>query len=72
MPAIVGPVQVGVVTGGSIQFGDAFFYSPKSATKNASGSGAQNTGIFVITNNGLSATNVLDANLVDQPITGNN
>lgn len=72
MPAIVGPVQVGTVSGGSIQFGDAFFYSPKSATKSASGSGGQNTGVFIITNNGLSATNVVDTNLIDQPITGNN
>lgn len=72
MPAIVGPIQVGTVTGGSIQFGDAFVYSPKSASKSATGSGAQNTGVFVITNNGLSATNVVDANVVDQPITGNN
>jgi len=72
MPAIVGPIQVGTVTGGSIQFGDALVYSPKSANKSATGSGGQNTGVFVITNNGLSATNVFNTNAVDQPIAGNN
>ncbi|WP_050614268.1 spore germination protein [Bacillus testis] len=72
MPAIVGPIQVGSVTGGSIQFGDAFVYSPKSSSKTAAGSGTTNTGVFIITNSGLSATNVLDANVVDQPIVGNN
>ena len=35
MPAIVGPIQVGTVTGGAIQFGDALVYSPKSANKSA-------------------------------------
>ncbi|MGN1401463.1 MAG: spore germination protein [Bacillus sp. (in: firmicutes)] len=72
MPALVGPVQVGSITGGSMQFGDAFFYSPKSAGKSFSGSGSQNTGVFVITNSGLNATNVLDTNLADMPIVGNN
>lgn len=72
MPAIVGPIQVGSITGGSIQFGDAFVYSPKSSSKSATGAGAGNTGVFVIANNGFSATNVFDANVVDQPILGNN
>ncbi|MFS0782933.1 spore germination protein [Bacillus sp. 1P06AnD] len=72
MPAIVGPIQVGTVTGGSIQFGDAFVYSPKSSSKSAAGSGSALTGIFIISNNGISATNVLDANVIDQPIAGNN
>lgn len=72
MPAIVGPIQVGSVTGGSIQFGDALNYSPKSSGKTITGSGTQNTGIFIITNNGISVSNVFDANLVDQPIVGNN
>lgn len=72
MPAIVGPIQVGSITGGSIQFGDAIAYSPKSSAKLATGSGTENTGIFIITNNGISATNVFDANVVDQPILGNN
>ena len=72
MPAIVGPIQVGSITGGSIQFGDALVYSPKSASKTANGAGSINTAVFVITNNGLSATNVLDPTVVDQPLFGNN
>ena len=72
MPAIVGPIQIGSVTGESIQFGDALFYSPKSASKTANGAGSINTGVFIITNNGLSATNVIDPTLVDQPLFGNN
>ncbi len=71
MPALVGPIQVGSITGGSIQFGDTLIYSPKSSEKSATGSGAGNTGLFVMTNSGFSVTNVLDTNLVDQPIVGN-
>lgn len=72
MPAIVGPVQVINVGGGVVQFGDTFFISPKSASKSMSGSGAGNTGGFIVTNNIFSASNTLDSNLVDQPLTGNN
>jgi spore germination protein PF len=72
MPAIVGPVQIINVGGGVIQFGDTFFISPKSASKSMSGSGAGNTGGFIITNTALSGTNTLDTNVTDQPITGNN
>ncbi|SFA79484.1 MULTISPECIES: spore germination protein [unclassified Bacillus (in: firmicutes)] len=72
MPAIVGPVQIVNVGGGTVQFGDTVIISPKSASKANSGSGSGNTGGFIITNNGISASNVLDTNLVDQPITGNN
>ncbi len=72
MPAIIGPVQIFNVSGGSVQFGDTLFISPKSASKSAHGSGSGNTGGFIITNNGLSGTNTLDSNLVDQPVTGNN
>ncbi|MFE8696320.1 spore germination protein [Cytobacillus sp. FJAT-53684] len=72
MPAIVGPVQILNVGGGIVQFGDTVYISPKSSSKSISGSGAGNTGGFIITNNGLSANNVLDSNLIDQPIAGNN
>ncbi|GAA0314409.1 spore germination protein [Bacillus carboniphilus] len=71
MPAIVGPVQIFSVSGGEVQFGDTFYVSPKSSSKTVAGSGGLNTGPFVITNNGLSATNYIDCNAVDQPITGN-
>lgn len=72
MPAIVGPVQIVNVSGGVVQFGDAAFVSPKTASKTFLGSGSLNTGGLVITNNGLSSTGVLDTNLIDQPMAGNN
>lgn len=72
MPAIIGPVQVVNVTGGIVQFGDALYISPKNSSKTNAGQGALNTGGFIITNNGISASNVLDTNLIDQPIIGNN
>jgi spore germination protein PF len=72
MPAIIGPVQIVNVSGGIVQFGDSLYISPKTGTKTAGGAGGFNTGGLVITNNGLSGTNVLDTNLVDQPIAGNN
>jgi spore germination protein PF len=72
MPAIIGPVQIISVAGGVVHFGDAAWVSPKTSTKTYSGSGGFNTGGFIVTNNGLSGTNVLDANLIDQPTVGNN
>ncbi|MBU8877410.1 spore germination protein [Bacillus sp. FJAT-29790] len=72
MPAIIGPVQIINVGGGIVQFGDAVFINPKSNTKQNSGQGALNTGGFIITNNGLNASNVIDTNLIDQPTIGNN
>lgn len=72
MPAIIGPVQIINVGGGVVQFGDTLYISPKDATKTFAGSGGFNTGGLIITNNGLSGTNVLDTNLVDMPIVGNN
>jgi spore germination protein PF len=71
MPSIIGPVQIVNVSGGTVQFGDTLFISPKSASKSSSGSGAGNTGIGIVTANGLSFNNVLDTNLVDQPVSGN-
>ncbi|WP_066295022.1 spore germination protein [Bacillus sp. FJAT-29937] len=72
MPAIIGPVQIMNVDGGIVQFGDALNIAPKTAGKTYSGQGAFNTGGLIITNNGISGTNVLDTNLIDQPIVGNN
>lgn len=71
MPAIVGPVQVVNVTGGSVQFGDLLNLSPKSSSKSVAGSGAANTGAFVVTNNGINVNNVFDVDGIDQPISGN-
>jgi len=72
MPAILGPVQIVNVGGGVVQFGDTVYISPKSTSKTFAGSGGFNTGGFIIANNALSGTNVLDTNLVDQPVIGNN
>lgn len=72
MPAIVGPVQIIAVSGGVVHFGDAAWVSPKSSTKTFAGSGGFNTGGIIFTFNGLSGTNTIDTNLVDQPVIGNN
>lgn len=72
MPAILGPVQIVNVSGGIVQFGDTVYISPKTGSKTYAGSGGFNTGGFIVTNTGLSGTNVLDTNLIDQPIVGNN
>lgn len=72
MPAIIGPVQIINVGGGIVQFGDTVYISPKTSSKTFAGSGGFNTGGFIVTNSGLSGTNVLDTNLIDQPTVGNN
>ncbi|WP_174730710.1 spore germination protein [Mesobacillus harenae] len=71
MPSIVGPVQIVNVGGGIVQFGDSLYISPKSNSKSTSGQGASNTGGFIITNNGINASNMVDPDLVDQPTQGN-
>jgi spore germination protein PF len=71
MPSIVGPVQIVTVNGGIVQFGDTAVISPKSNSKSTSGSGSANTGNLINTNSGISGSNVLDTNLVDQPNIGN-
>ncbi|WP_210364631.1 spore germination protein [Bacillus sp. REN3] len=72
MPAIIGPVQIVNIGGGTVQFGDSLYIAPKANSKTNSGQGAFNTGGFIITNNGLSSSNVLDCNVIDQPTVGNN
>ncbi|WP_226037699.1 spore germination protein [Aquibacillus saliphilus] len=71
MPSIVGPIKINSVDGGVINFGDSFYLSPKSASKTAAGSGAFNTGDFINTNSGLSATNTVDPDVTDQVVSGN-
>lgn len=71
MPAFVGSVQILNVGGGNVQFGDTLNVSPKSNSKSTTGSGGGNTGAFVISTNGISATNHFDTNLIDQPNVGN-
>ncbi|WP_160724645.1 spore germination protein [Bacillus sp. USDA818B3_A] len=72
MPAILGPVQIVNVGGGIVHFGDTVYISPKSSSKTYAGAGGFNTGGIIFTASGLSGTNVLDTNLIDQPIVGNN
>jgi spore germination protein PF len=71
MPAIVGPININSVGGGVVNFGDSFYLSPKSTSKTNAGSGALNTGNWIITNNGLSSTNPFDPDVADQNITAN-
>ncbi|WP_059172967.1 spore germination protein [Bacillus sp. FJAT-27445] len=71
MPALVGPVSIHNVTGGTVNFGDVLNISPKSTSKSFEGAGSSNTGIFIATGSAVSGTNVLDTKLIDQPMTGN-
>jgi spore germination protein PF len=69
MPSIVGPVIINSVGGGVVSFGDSFNVSPTSNSKTNAGSGSFNTGDFICTNNGISATNTFDPDLIDQQTT---
>ncbi|MDA7026038.1 spore germination protein [Bacillus sp. CLL-7-23] len=71
MPAIVGPIKINTISGGVVNFGDSFYLSPKSSSKSALGSGAGNTGDFLVVNSGLNATNYVDPDVSDQNIAGN-
>ncbi|OCA84318.1 hypothetical protein A8F94_16540 [Bacillus sp. FJAT-27225] len=71
MPALVGPVVIHNVSGGSVHFGDALNISPKSTGKTFAGAGSSNTGVLIGTGSAVSGTNVLDTKLLDQPIAGN-
>ena len=66
MPSIVGFVNV--VSNGSsgiVQFGDAVQVSPSSSSKTYAGAGSFLTGSLANSNTGLSATNSLDNDVVD-------
>ena len=71
MPAIVGPIKINEISGGVVNFGDSFYLSPKSSSKSALGSGAGNTGDFLIVNNGINATNYIDPDVSDHNVVGN-
>lgn len=71
MPAIVGPIKLNSVSGGVVNFGDAFYLSPKSTSKTNSGSGSLNTGDFINTNTGWSTTSPVDPDISDQNIAAN-
>jgi spore germination protein PA/spore germination protein PF len=65
MPTFLGAI---VITNneGNINTGDLNNISPKTQTKSYFGSGSGNTGFIPATISGASATNTLDADLVDQ------
>lgn len=66
MPSIVGAVKITEVGGSSVvNFGDSFYNSPKTTSKTYGGSGSFNTGDFLNTNSGVSATNTADPDVVD-------
>ncbi len=69
MPSIVGPINIISVSGGVINFGDSLNISPTSSSKTNAGSGSFNTGDFICTNNGISATNSFDPDINDQQTT---
>jgi len=70
MPAFIGgSLQLNNIAGnGIVQFGDTLVISPKIASKTPVGSGGANTAAIVLTTTGVSGTNFIDPNVVDQPI----
>lgn len=71
MPSLIlGPVNINS-NSGAVNFGDTLNVSPKSTAKAFSGSGGGNTGNYVVTMNGASATNTIDPEVTDLPLTGN-
>jgi spore germination protein PF len=68
MSAIPYQVVIDVVNGGVVNVGGALSVSPKNAVKTIHGSGGNNTGIDIITINGVSSSNFADTDTVDQPI----
>ena len=66
MPSIVGAVKITEVGGSAIvTFGESFYNSPKATSKTYGGSGSFNTGDFLNTNSGVSATNTADPDVID-------
>jgi spore germination protein PF len=73
MPSVVGPIKITSVSSGAVvNFGDTLYISPKVATKTNGGSGAFNTGDFIITMNGINLTNDFDQDVSDSNVTANN
>lgn len=72
MSLFPGQVKIDTVSGGVVQFGGAVFVSPKTVLKSNHGSGGPNTGAQVITYNGVSTTNTVDTDLIDQPVVRDN
>jgi len=71
MPAIVGAIKINGVSDGVVNFGDSFYLSPLLTAKALDGSGSGNTGDFLIVNNGISISNTVDPDAIDQNQTAN-
>ncbi|MFC4618980.1 spore germination protein [Camelliibacillus cellulosilyticus] len=66
MPSLVGGVKVDAVeSSGVLNFGDAFYISPKTAEKVVSGAGNFPTGDFIQVNVLWSVTNNFDPDAID-------
>jgi len=66
MPSLVGFVNiVSNGSGGVVQFGDALNVNPASSSKTYAGAGSFLTGSLANSNTGLSATNAIDTDAVD-------
>ncbi|EXX85778.1 spore gernimation protein GerPF [Paenibacillus darwinianus] len=69
MPAIVGNIKILSVASSSIvQLGDAIVLSPRSTSKTFAGAGSFNTGDLPMTNNGVSLTNTMDNDVIDDTV----
>lgn len=67
MPAIIDAINLANIGGGVVNFGDSLNIAPKSTSKTNQGSGSTLISAFAISNNGFSATNAIDPDVVDQP-----
>lgn len=67
MPSLIGgPIKFVSVSGGAtVNFGDTGFIAPKTASKSYSGSGGGITGDFGASITGVSNTNTIDPDLID-------
>jgi hypothetical protein len=65
MPAFVGPILI-ESSNGAISAGDAFALAPKSTSKSSVGSGALNTGDFMVITDDKNITNFYDFDIIDQ------
>jgi spore germination protein PA/spore germination protein PF len=65
MPTFLGGIFI-TNNEGNVNTGDLNNISPKTQTKSYFGSGSGNTGLLPIAVNGASATNTLDADIIDQ------
>lgn len=56
---------------GTIVTGNAFYISPTNTSKVVAGSGAFNTGIYILNNNGVSPISAVDPDVLDSIVREN-